>query len=268
MLILISYLLLSLILFLFCFFKRWHLFCWLSYSVLLVCFLAIIPLPGEDKVKYTAPTQVVFRFDEHRFIQLTGYGCQGRMYYVDDQKQIYYELARHSAKVLTEPFAHMPEDYIFVPLSDYSAIDFSQDGGHSFETIHIETYEGMGSYQPTYHTVENIVVMNNQFFLKDKNRGIYRSPKPIGSAFTVLSATNEKYLEGHRQYKGYRWTDQPQTMPIMPANYPGWQQWQCDPSLKQSITVYNRYAPLIKLQAQLRHLLGVTDEVKHEKETN
>ena len=159
---LISYLLLSLALFLFCFFKRWHLFCWLSYSVFLVCFLAIIPLPGEDKVKYTAPTQVVFRFDEHRFIQLTGYGCQGRMYYVDDQKQIYYELARHSAKVLTEPFAHMPEDYIFVPLSDYSAIDFSQDGGRSFGTIDIETYEGMGSYQPTYHTVENIVVMNNQ----------------------------------------------------------------------------------------------------------
>ena len=265
---LISYLLLSLALFLFCFFKRWHLFCWLSYSVLLVCFLAIIPLPGEDKVKYTAPTQVVFRFDEHRFIQLTGYGCQGRMYYVDDQKQIYYELARHSAKVLTEPFAHMPEDYIFIPSSDYSAIDFSQDGGRSFGTIDIETYEYMEIYQPNYNTVENIVVMNNQLFFKDKNRGIFRSPKPIGSGFTVLSATNEKYLAGHRQYKGYRWTDQPQTMPIMPANYPGWQQWQCDPSLKQPITVYNRYAPLIKLQAQLRHLLGVREEAKHEKETN
>ena len=265
---LISYLLLSLILFLFCFFRRWHLFCWLSYSVFLVCFLAIIPLPGEDKVKYTAPTQVVFRFDEHRFIQLTGYGCQGRMYYVDDQKQIYYELARHSAKVLTEPFAHMPEDYIFIPSSDYSAIDFSQDGGRSFGTIDIETYEYMEIYQPNYNTVENIVVMNNQLFFKDKNRGIFRSPKPIGSGFTVLSATNEKYLAGHRQYKGYRWTDQPQTMPIMPANYPGWQQWQCDPSLKQPITVYNRYAPLIKLQTQLRHLLGVSEETKHEKETN
>ena len=234
----------------------------------MVCFLAIIPLPGEDKVKYTAPTQVVFRFDEHRFIQLTGYGCQGRMYYVDDQKQIYYELARHSAKVLTEPFAHMPEDYIFIPSSDYSAIDFSQDGGRSFGTIDIETYEYMEIYQPNYNTVENIVVMNNQLFFKDKNRGIFRSPKPIGSGFTVLSATNEKYLAGHRQYKGYRWTDQPQTMPIMPANYPGWQQWQCDPSLKQPITVYNRYAPLIKLQAQLRHLLGVREEAKHEKETN
>ena len=235
----------------------------------MVCFLAIIPLPGEDKVKSTAPTQVVFRFDEHRFIQLTGYGCQGRMYYVDDQKQIYYELARHSAKVLTEPFAHMPEDYIFIPSSDYSAIDFSQDGGRSFGTIDIETYEYMEIYQPNYNTVENIVVMNNQLFFKDKNRGIFRSPKPIGSGFTVLSATNEKYLAGHRQYKGYRWTDQPQTMPIMPANYPGWQQWQCDPSLKQPITVYNRYAPLIKLQTQLRHLLGVAEEAtKHEKETN
>ena len=266
--LIISYLLLSLVLFLFCFFKRWHLFCWLSYSIFLLCFLAIIPLPGEDKVKYRAPTQVVFRFDEHRFIQLTGYGCQGRMYYIDEQKQIYYELARHSAKVLTEPFAHMPEDYIFIPSSDYSAIDFSQDGGRSFGTIDIETYEGMESYQPTYHTVENIVVMNNQLFFKDKNRGIFRSPKPIGSGFTVLSATNEKYLAGHRQYKGYRWTDQPQTMPIMPANYTGWQRWKCDPGLKQPITVYNRYAPLIKLQTQLRHLLGVAEEVKHEKETD
>ena len=226
---LISYLLLSLLLFLFAFVKRWHLFCWLSYSVFLLCFLAIIPLPGEDKVKYTAPTQVVFRFDDHRFIQLTGYGCQGRMYYIDEQKQIYYELARHSGEVLTEPFAHMPEDY---------------------------------------NTVENIAVINNQFFLKDKNRGIYRSPKPIGSAFAILSPANEEYLEGLIQYTGYRWTDQPKTMPIMPANYSGWQRWQCDPGLKQPITVYNRYAPLIKLQTQLRQLLGVSEEATHVHETN
>ena len=139
MLILISYLLLSLILFLFCFFKRWHLFYWLSYSVFLVCFLAIIPLPGENKVKYVAPTQVVFRFDEHRFIQLTGYDYQGQMYYIDDQKQIYYELARHSAEVLTEPFAHMPEDYIFIPLSDYSAINVSLDGEWFFTSINLPT---------------------------------------------------------------------------------------------------------------------------------
>ena len=265
---LISYLLLSLALFLFCFFKRWHLFCWLSYSVFLVCFLAIIPLPGEDKIKYTAPTQVVFRFDEHRFIQLTGYGCQGRMYYVDDQKQIYYELARHSAKVLTEPFAHMPEDYIFIPSTDYSDIDFSQDGGRSFSSFHIETIENMGSYHPNYNTVENIVVMNNQFFLKDKNRDIYRSPKPYGTRPAIISATSEKFFEDSIQYMGLRWADRPQTMPTIPANYTGWRRWQCDPSLKIPITVYNRYAPLIKLQTQLRHLLGVTEEVTHEKETD
>ncbi|AHN25557.1 hypothetical protein GAPWK_0980 [Gilliamella apicola] len=264
----INYLLLSLALFLFCFFKRWHLFCWLSYSVFLVCFLAIIPLPGEDKVKYRAPTQVVFRFDEHRFIQLTGYGCQGRMYYVDDQKQIYYELARHLAKVLTEPFAHMPEDYIFIPSTDYSDIDFSQDGGRSFSSFHIETIENMGSYHPNYNTVENIVVMNNQFFLKDKNRDIYRSPKPYGTRPAIISATSEKFFEDSIQYMGLRWADRPQTMPTIPANYTGWRRWQCDPSLKIPITVYNRYAPLIKLQTQLRHLLGVAEEVTHEKETD
>ncbi|WP_143423238.1 T6SS immunity protein Tli3 family protein [Gilliamella apicola] len=230
--------------------------------------MAIIPLPGEDKVKYRAPTQVVFRFDEYRFIQLTGYGCQGRMYYVDDQKQIYYELARHSAKVLTEPFAHMPEDYIFIPSTDYSDIDFSQDGGRSFSSFHIETIENMGSYHPNYNTVENIVVMNNQFFLKDKNRDIYRSPKPYGTRPAIISATSEKFFEDSIQYMGLRWADRPQTMPTIPANYTGWRRWQCDPSLKIPITVYNRYAPLIKLQTQLRHLLGVTDEVTHEKEAD
>jgi len=223
---LISYLLLSLLLFLFAFVKRWHLFCWLSYSIFLLCFWAIIPLPGEDKVKYTAPTQVVFRFDDHRFIQLTGYGCQGRMYYIDEQKQIYYELARHSAEVLTEPFAHMPEDYIFVPLDDYSAIYFSQDGGHSFSNIHIETYEGMGSYRPTYHTVENIVVINNQFFLKDNSRGIYRSPKPYGTRPVVISATSEKLFEGNTRYMGLRWADQPKTMPIMLFCYIFFPRWR------------------------------------------
>ena len=173
-----------------------------------------------------------------------------------------------SIYTLSEPFAHMPEDYIFIPSTDYSDIDFSQDGGRSFTSIHLKTTDLIGNYRPDYNTVENIVAMNNQLFFKDKNRGIYRSPKPIGSGFAVLSPAHEEYLEGLIQYTGYRWTDQPQTMPTMPTNYTGWQRWKCDPGLKQPITVYNRYAPLIKLQAQLRHLLGTAEEVTHEKKTD
>lgn len=256
--LMISYLLLSLILFLLCYFKRWYLLCWLSYATFLISFLAIIPLPGQDEIKYTQPTQVVFRFDEHRYLQLTGYGCRGRLYYIDDQKLIYYELARHSAEVLTEPFAHMPEDYIFIPYEDYSAIQFSQDGGHSFDSIYIQDRDLNGDYRPNRETTESMVVLNNQFFLKDKNRGIFRSPKPYGTSSTVLSPANEKYLEYQINYMGERWSDASQTMPAIHNNYTGWHQWRCDPSLKQEITVYNRYNPLIQLQAKLRHLLGVT----------
>ncbi|MCX8590607.1 hypothetical protein J3U29_06435, partial [Gilliamella sp. B3825] len=72
----------------------------ISYCAFLICFLALMPIPGQDRTVFGAPTQMVFKFDNYRSLQLTGLRCQGRLYYIDEQKQIYSELALHSARAL------------------------------------------------------------------------------------------------------------------------------------------------------------------------
>ncbi|MGU0056868.1 T6SS immunity protein Tli3 family protein [Enterobacter hormaechei] len=35
-------------------------------------------MPGKEP-----PTQVVYRFDDHRFLELKGWGCEGELWYTD-----------------------------------------------------------------------------------------------------------------------------------------------------------------------------------------
>ncbi|MFQ1018632.1 hypothetical protein ACGH6R_02295 [Gilliamella sp. CG13] len=239
----------------------------ISYCAFLICFLALMPIPGQDRTVLGAPTQIVFKFDNYRSLQLTGLGCQGRLYYIDEQKQIYSELALHSARALTEPFSHMPEDYIFVPLRDYSGIDYSRDGGRTFRTTHFHTSDKVkGYYRPMVDTVEQIVVLNNQIFVLDKNRGIYRSPQPYGTStgYDLLSPTNQAILDRHTRYMGPRWDNPPASLPKMPDQYTGWDRWQCDPSLKQEVIIQSRFKPFHQWQNKLRAVIGLShDEVTH-----
>ncbi|XKM12780.1 hypothetical protein RCS94_07050 [Orbaceae bacterium ac157xtp] len=218
--------------------------------------MAILPLPNKSEKINISPTQVVFRFDEHRYVQLTGSNCVGKLYYIDEQKQIYHELSVHSAKVITEPFAHTVGDYIFVPYTDYSGVRYSQDGGRTFKIIYI----GNPSTRPDREEVKNIVVVNNQFFM-DSAKGLYRSSEAYGTHHGVeILSTKEDYFLGSIRYGGIRWGNLSQIMPTLPSDYTGWHQWQCDFNLEQQAIVYSRFESLIELQSTLRQLLGISKQ--------
>ncbi|EPH2696713.1 TPA: hypothetical protein RFX11_004781, partial [Klebsiella aerogenes] len=34
------------------------------------------------------PTQVIYRFDDHRYLELKGWDCEGELWYTDTQKKI------------------------------------------------------------------------------------------------------------------------------------------------------------------------------------
>ena len=36
-----------------------------------------------------APTQVVYRFDDHRYLELKGWNCEGELWYTDTQRGIH-----------------------------------------------------------------------------------------------------------------------------------------------------------------------------------
>ncbi|MDF7669696.1 hypothetical protein PT276_00515 [Orbaceae bacterium ESL0721] len=241
-------------------YKGGYLLCTLSCLLTTIYLCAILPIPGEDRKVRTSPTQVVFRFDESRYLQLTGSGCRGKLYYVDEKNQVYNELAVHSAEIITEPFAHTAGDYIFVPYDDYSGVPYSQDGGRIFKTVHFSP----GVWR---EKVKGTVVVNNQLFMetvidnnphfKDTVEGMYRSAKPYGSHIATDILSYEKIEKHLSRYDGPRWRSDITELPPLPSDYKGWYKWQCDPDKEQYAIVYNRYAPLITLQSQLRNLLGL-----------
>ncbi|MDF7669684.1 hypothetical protein PT276_00455 [Orbaceae bacterium ESL0721] len=245
-------------------YKGGYLLCTLSCLLTTVYLCAILPIPGKDRKVRTSPTQVVFRFDESRYLQLTGSGCRGKLYYIDEKSQVYNELAVHSAEVLTEPFAHTAGDYIFVPYETYSGVLYSQDGGRIFKTVH--TSPGLWREK-----VKGTVVVNNQLFtetvidnnphfnphFKDTVEGMYRSAKPYGShiATDILSYEELDKRMKFERFGGKRWQSDITELPQLPSDYKGWYKWQCDPDKEQYAIVYNRFTPLITLQSQLHHWL-------------
>ena len=53
-----------------------------------------------------APTQVVYRFDDHRFLELTGYDCEGALWYTDSQRGIHSQVAFQFYRIFTETYIH------------------------------------------------------------------------------------------------------------------------------------------------------------------
>ncbi|WP_392563932.1 hypothetical protein RHO13_12130 [Orbus wheelerorum] len=253
----VIYFIVSIGLFLWGLAKKWYWLVAISYCLFLAVFVASVPLPGKDKTINIRPSQVVFRFDEYRYLQLTGIGCEGKLYYIDEQKQIYNELAVHSARVVTEPFAHTVGDYIFIPYGDYSGIRYSQDGGRTFKSIRVSESGGVRSIRP--NNVNGTVVVNNQIFI-DSNKGVYRSPRAFGTdtGVELMSPATLKYMEGSIRYSGLRWDEPaPTSLPALPEGYRGWRKWQCRYNLTEPVTAYSRYKPLQQLQLQLRKWIGL-----------
>ena len=233
-------------------YKGGYLLCTMSILFTTLYLSATLSIPGEDdKQVEVSPTQVVFRFDASRYLQLTGTRCRGKLYYVDEKNQVYNELIVAAGKVLTEPFAHTAGDYIFIPLIDYSAVSYSQDGGRIFKDVHVSP----GVWRDL---VRGTVVVDGQLFM-DTVEGMYRSAKPYGSHIATDILSYEKISEwvGYSRYDGPRWRSDITALPPLPSDYKGWYNWQCDPDKKQYATVHSPYKPLVTLQSQLRNLLGL-----------
>ena len=60
-----------------------------------------------------APTQVIYRFDDHRYLELKGWNCEGALYYVDPVRGIRSEVASQFTghlltSMCTPPSATLP----------------------------------------------------------------------------------------------------------------------------------------------------------------
>ncbi len=58
------------------------------------------------------PTQVVYRFDDHRYLELKGWDCEGELWYTDTKRGIHTEPVSQFYRLFTRKFIHPSERYI------------------------------------------------------------------------------------------------------------------------------------------------------------
>lgn len=170
------------------------------------------------------PTQVVYRFDDHRYLELTGWGCEGGIYYVDTKRNIRGEISSQFTRVFLPPLTHADDDgdFIFYPLGDLSGFLISKDYGRTFQDA---TWIGS---RPGVEEIKKVTVVNRQAFLEGKDGRLYMTSKPIGDSwgFVMIDTVNELPNTIFRDREEFQ--NLPKSVPQV-KNYKGWTEMHCDP---------------------------------------
>jgi hypothetical protein len=206
-----------------------------------VAIIAAYPLV-DMRFPIQTPTQVVYRFDDHRYLELIGFGCEGALYYVDPKQQIRTEVASQFYRLFLKPYIHPSTHYIAIPLVDGSSFIVSNDGGRTFRgarygTIYKEgkdvfPYDG-GQDRPRYDVMERFVVVNDQGFLELNDGRIYMSSRPSketkwGATYVDAIGLKHSVLADYPEFQNL-----PTKVPEV-KNYTGWTRMQCDPDLRMA----------------------------------
>ena len=206
------------------------------------------------------PTQVVYRFDDHRYLELKGWNCEGELWYTDTKRGIHTEPVSQFYRIFTRKFIHPSERYIAIPTWDSPGSMISKDYGQTWfpSAFSPGENEPNGDSSPPYDDVLSFTVVNDQGFLKTKHR-LYMSSKPFddprlaaggpGIEYTVDDGTGQKVsgkveprspgwpwgmvymtkqgLEGSTEQLKTNWQNQPDKVPEV-KDYTGWDHMRCD----------------------------------------
>ncbi|EGO8361173.1 hypothetical protein EYW98_17450 [Escherichia coli] len=146
------------------------------------------------------PTQVVYRFDDHRYLELTGFNCEGALWYTDTRKGIHTEVTSQFYRVFTRKYVHPSERYISITYWDVSGFIISKDYGKTWQNARFSPGGGADPYgkkiperkdsfgitfvagentNPLYQDVVSFTVVNDQGFMLTKWGDLYISSKPF-----------------------------------------------------------------------------------------
>ncbi|EOI2493181.1 MULTISPECIES: T6SS immunity protein Tli3 family protein [Enterobacter] len=126
------------------------------------------------------PTQVVYRFDDHRYLELKGWDCEGELWYTDTQKGIHTEPVSQFYRIFTHKFIHPSERYISIPNWEVDGFLVSKDYGETWRSVGFSPSpnEPNGDNRAPAEDAVSFTVINDQGFLQTKHR-LYMSSKPF-----------------------------------------------------------------------------------------
>ncbi|TDN64848.1 T6SS immunity protein Tli3 family protein [Scandinavium goeteborgense] len=202
------------------------------------------------------PTQVVYRFDDHRYLELTGWDCEGALWYTDTQRGIHSQLYYQFYRIFTRKFIHPSERYIAITGWGADGFRVSKDYGQTWNLAQFSPSgnEPNGDNRGPYDDVLSFTVVNDQGFLQTKHR-LYMSSRPFGDprlatggpgltytasdgavhhidprspgwAWGMVYMTKQGLQETTEQFKT-NWQEQPDQVPEV-KGYTGWDHMRCD----------------------------------------
>lgn len=215
------------------------------------------------------PTQLVYRFDDHRYLELVGFNCQGALWFTDTQRNIHSEVTSQFYRLFTKKYVHPSERYIAITYYDASGVMVSKDYGRTWQDARFAPGGGgkrYGSRRPSSDDVVSFTVVNDQGFIQTKSGDLYMSSKPFddprlkpggagipytyrdydGSLQHARLKPGSSGLDWGREYASWNsvndpdpwiifaykpnWQNIPNKVPEV-ENYTGWSRMQCDPDL-------------------------------------
>ncbi|HBA6231652.1 TPA: hypothetical protein J2F36_002413 [Escherichia coli] len=224
---------------------------------------SIVP-PAKYMSSDALPLQIVYRFDDHRYIILTGEKrhydgvdyCSGQYWYTDTQKNIFSRVGdtRHnkwvpesigSRSAITPSydsplpenikFIHDSEKYIFVPLGgDPHKKDKNGQLIYEYHEVQMSSDYG-ATWKDINLSVEpatsdtRLIFHEGQLFIDDKD-GFYLSQIPMHSFFMY-------YYDYHSQNND---VNLPKNVPVI-KNYRGWDHMQCSENAELSVEEAERF---------------------------
>ncbi|WP_373327502.1 T6SS immunity protein Tli3 family protein [Cronobacter turicensis] len=220
-----------------------------------VLFTTLIFLTAGCQAK-EPPTQVVYRFDDHRYLELKGWNCEGELWFIDTQRGIHSQIYSQFYRIFTKKFLHPSDRYLAIPIWTSDSLRVSKDYGRTWQQAMFSPGENEpdGTDSPKYEDILSFTVVNDQGFLQTKHR-LYMSSKPFddprlvaggpGITYTLDDGTVQRI---DPQFPGWAWgmvyfTPQglegkvmkheanyqglPDNIPEV-KNYTGWDHMRCD----------------------------------------
>ncbi|HHE4950317.1 TPA: hypothetical protein ACPEUZ_004243, partial [Citrobacter braakii] len=71
-----------------------------------------------------SPSQVIYRYDDNRYLELKGFNCEGALWYHDTKRNIHKELVNgvySTYQIFTGVYIHPSDKYILIPRWEPSA---------------------------------------------------------------------------------------------------------------------------------------------------
>ena len=223
-------------------------------------FVGAAVLLATDCMAKEPPTQVIYMFDDHRYLELKGWNCEGELWYTDTQKRIRSQIFSQFYRIFTRKFIHPSERYIAITGWGADGFRVSKDYGKTWGNVQFAPghNEPNGDDYAPYEDVLYFTVVNDQGFLQTKHR-LYMSSKPFEDPRILPGGTGIKFsvddgmgsvvngkleprspgwawgmvymtkqvLENSTQQFKTNWQDLPDKVPEV-KDYAGWDRMRCD----------------------------------------